>query len=104
MFKQMFSTKKSKWDSYKKECIDRMDELSEVFSGTKPLTRVEKNGMYSNVLLYLFVYNYIIIIIIKICMTLICFIYPVLVILLFFVWSIGKGLLTYKRSWMGRSY
>lgn len=40
----MLESKKDKWNSYKKECIERMDELGEVFSGTKPLTRVEKNG------------------------------------------------------------
>eukprot|EP00111_Clytia_hemisphaerica_P004569 TCONS_00013127-protein len=43
MFKKMLGSKKDNWNSYKKECIERMDELSEVFSGTKPLTRVEKN-------------------------------------------------------------
>ena len=41
----MLASKEDKWDSYKKECIERMEELSEVFLGTKPLTRVEKNGM-----------------------------------------------------------
>ena len=44
MFKKMLSSKKDNWNLYKKECIERMEELSEVFSGTKPLTRVEKNG------------------------------------------------------------
>ncbi|XP_057313652.1 WASH complex subunit 5-like [Hydractinia symbiolongicarpus] len=43
MFKQMLTSKKDKWDLYKNECVGRMDELGEVFSGTKPLTRVEKN-------------------------------------------------------------
>ena len=33
-----------KWEAYKKEGSERMTELGEVFSGTKPLTRVEKNG------------------------------------------------------------
>ena len=45
MFKHMLSQKESEWDKHKKEGIDRMDELSEVFSGTKPLTRIQKNGM-----------------------------------------------------------
>jgi hypothetical protein len=36
--------KQSKWEKYKKEGVERMMELSEVFSGIKPLTRVEKNG------------------------------------------------------------
>lgn len=44
MFKKMLREKESKWETYKKEGIDRMNELAEVFSGTKPLTRVEKNG------------------------------------------------------------
>jgi WASH complex subunit strumpellin len=38
--------KQNKWEKYKKEGVERMMELSEVFSGTKPLTRVEKNGKY----------------------------------------------------------
>lgn len=44
MFKQMLSEKQIKWESYKKEGSERMTELAEVFSGIKPLTRVEKNG------------------------------------------------------------
>ncbi|KAJ3597772.1 hypothetical protein NHX12_001289 [Muraenolepis orangiensis] len=43
MFKQMLSEKQIKWESYKKEGSERMMELAEVFSGVKPLTRVEKN-------------------------------------------------------------
>uniref|UniRef100_A0A669C060 WASH complex subunit 5 n=1 Tax=Oreochromis niloticus TaxID=8128 RepID=A0A669C060_ORENI len=43
MFKQMLSEKQIKWESYKKEGSERMTELAEVFSGVKPLTRVEKN-------------------------------------------------------------
>uniref|UniRef100_A0A8C6KPK3 WASH complex subunit 5 n=1 Tax=Nothobranchius furzeri TaxID=105023 RepID=A0A8C6KPK3_NOTFU len=43
MFKQMLSEKQLKWESYKKEGSERMTELAEVFSGVKPLTRVEKN-------------------------------------------------------------
>lgn len=39
----MFSEKEDKWNLYKREGTERMTELSEVFSGTKPLTRVEKN-------------------------------------------------------------
>lgn len=42
----MMSEKQDKWEYYKKEGSERMQELSEVFSGTKPLTRVEKNGMF----------------------------------------------------------
>ena len=44
MFKQMLSEKQNKWEMYKKEGSERIQELSDVFSGTKPLTRVEKNG------------------------------------------------------------
>uniref|UniRef100_A0A671MCB3 WASH complex subunit 5 n=1 Tax=Sinocyclocheilus anshuiensis TaxID=1608454 RepID=A0A671MCB3_9TELE len=43
MFKQMLAEKQLKWESYKKEGSERMMELAEVFSGVKPLTRVEKN-------------------------------------------------------------
>ncbi|XP_053393927.1 WASH complex subunit 5-like isoform X1 [Mercenaria mercenaria] len=43
MFKQMLEEKKNKWEVYKKEGTERIQELSDVFSGTKPLTRVEKN-------------------------------------------------------------
>ena len=39
----MLSEKELKWEQYKKEGSERMQELSEVYSGTKPLTRVEKN-------------------------------------------------------------
>lgn len=46
MFKQMLAEKQDKWETYKKEARERMEELSEVFSGTKPLTRVEKNGVW----------------------------------------------------------
>ncbi|XP_053415600.1 WASH complex subunit 5 isoform X2 [Nycticebus coucang] len=43
MFKQMLSEKQTKWEYYKKEGSERMTELADVFSGVKPLTRVEKN-------------------------------------------------------------
>ncbi|XP_031215523.1 WASH complex subunit 5 isoform X2 [Mastomys coucha] len=43
MFKQMLSEKQSKWEHYKKEGSERVTELADVFSGVKPLTRVEKN-------------------------------------------------------------
>lgn len=41
----MLGEKEIKWEQYKKEGAERMQELSEVYSGTKPLTRVEKNGI-----------------------------------------------------------
>lgn len=40
----MLLEKQTKWEGYKKEGSERMQELSEVFSGMKPLTRIEKNG------------------------------------------------------------
>ena len=40
----MLGEKQDKWEIYKKEGSERIQELSDVFSGTKPLTRVEKNG------------------------------------------------------------
>lgn len=43
MFKHMLNEKQNKWEEHKKEGSERMQELGEVFSGTKPLTRVEKN-------------------------------------------------------------
>lgn len=43
MFKKLLVEKQEKWEAYKKEGSERMTELGEVFSGTKPLTRVEKN-------------------------------------------------------------
>ena len=46
MFRKMLDEKKDKWELQKKDGIERMQELSDVFSGTKPLTRVEKNGVY----------------------------------------------------------
>lgn len=44
MFKQMLAQKQSQWEKHKVEGVERMDELSEVFSGIKPLTRIQKNG------------------------------------------------------------
>ena len=43
MFQKMLDDKKSKWEDHKKEGYERMQELSDVFSGNKPLTRVERN-------------------------------------------------------------
>ena len=55
MFRKMLDEKKQKWEAHQKEGIERMTELSEVFSGTKPLTRVEKNGMLDP--LYILIYK-----------------------------------------------
>ncbi|UYV65164.1 KIAA0196 [Cordylochernes scorpioides] len=43
IFKHLLSEKETRWLQYKKESYERMAELAEVFSGTKPLTRVDKN-------------------------------------------------------------
>jgi len=40
----MLDEKKVKWELNKTEGRERIEELGDVFSGTKPLTRVEKNG------------------------------------------------------------
>lgn len=44
LFQHLLSVKHDKWSSLKKESTERLAELSEVYSGTKPLTRVEKNA------------------------------------------------------------
>lgn len=43
LFQHLLSAKQEKWNGHKKESTERLTELSEVYSGTKPLTRVEKN-------------------------------------------------------------
>lgn len=43
LFKKLLTDKEINWEKFKTECVDRMNELSDVFSGTKPLTRIEKN-------------------------------------------------------------
>lgn len=42
LFKHLLSKKQKKWEDCKKECVERMVELSEAFSGSKQLSRVEK--------------------------------------------------------------
>ncbi|KAF4520181.1 hypothetical protein B566_EDAN003893 [Ephemera danica] len=39
----LLNQKEEKWKKFRQESVERMQELSEVFSGSKPLTRVEKN-------------------------------------------------------------
>ena len=43
MFSKMLDEKQEKWDALRHEGSDRMSELSDVFGGNTPLTRVEKN-------------------------------------------------------------
>lgn len=44
MYRQLLNDKQEKWNFCKKESFERISELAEVFSGNKPLTRVEKNS------------------------------------------------------------
>jgi WASH complex subunit strumpellin len=43
IYSKMIEQKQTQWESLKKEAAERTKELSEVFSGTKPLTRIAKN-------------------------------------------------------------
>lgn len=43
IYRKMVEDKQVQWESLKKEAKERTQELSEVFSGTKPLTRIAKN-------------------------------------------------------------
>ena len=43
VFQELLKTKEDRWQRCMHETADRMDELSEYFSGEKPLTRVERN-------------------------------------------------------------
>ena len=43
ILERLLNDKVNRWTAGKKECVERMVELAEVFSGTKPLTRVERN-------------------------------------------------------------
>ncbi|RWS06411.1 WASH complex subunit strumpellin-like protein, partial [Dinothrombium tinctorium] len=48
IYKKLLSEKQSKWEKFKKESSERVNELAEVFSGSKPLTRIEKNSSLQN--------------------------------------------------------
>ena len=43
MFQKMLAGKQTKWDKLRHEGSDRMNELSDVFGGNTPLSRVQKN-------------------------------------------------------------
>ena len=43
MFKCLLDNKAEKWNSCQKETAERLLELADVFSGSKPLARVSKN-------------------------------------------------------------
>jgi len=53
----MLDEKKVKWGENKKEGKERIEELSEVFSGTKPLTRVEKNGKNNILMQFSYIFD-----------------------------------------------
>ena len=40
----LLTEKFDRWTANRKEAVERLVELADVFSGTMPLTRVEKNG------------------------------------------------------------
>lgn len=44
MLKSMLANRDAKWKESKSDVVKRLVELSDVFSGTIPLTRIEKNG------------------------------------------------------------
>jgi WASH complex subunit strumpellin len=43
IYRRMIDQKQVQWESLQKEAKERTEELSEVFSGNKPLTRIAKN-------------------------------------------------------------
>jgi hypothetical protein len=43
------SEKRQRWVEYQNEAKERINELAEVFSGSKPLSRIEKNGIFLSV-------------------------------------------------------
>src|SRR5699024_8831634 len=43
IYKQLLNDRYANLNSYKKECYDRIVELADVFSGNKPLNRLEPN-------------------------------------------------------------
>ena len=53
IYQQLLRNKETKWEAFRSESRERMLELADVFSGTKPLTRIEKNAnlqhMFTNV-------------------------------------------------------
>lgn len=45
-FRKLLQEKRNTWSLTKQECIEMLNELADVFSGNKPLTRIEKNGNF----------------------------------------------------------
>lgn len=48
MIKHLLSEREARYTEYKKECEERIQDLSTVFSGTQPLMKIEKNDSLSN--------------------------------------------------------
>ena len=48
MFRHLLTEKRANWLKCRGKCVECLTELADVFSGTKPLARVDKNGMISN--------------------------------------------------------
>lgn len=46
-FREMLNDRQKECIALRKDISERMNELAEVFSGSKPLSRVPKNGKYS---------------------------------------------------------
>ena len=46
LLRKMLDQRVQRWEEFKKECEERLVELSDVYSGRKPLMRIEKNGAY----------------------------------------------------------
>lgn len=44
MFVQLLEKKETRWLKRKDDCVQRMNELSEIFSGLTTMSRVKKNG------------------------------------------------------------
>lgn len=53
---QLLSEKINRWNKDKREAVERMHELAEAFSGTKPLTRVDRNGVFVAVCNHIFTF------------------------------------------------
>ncbi|XP_065218583.1 WASH complex subunit 5 [Planococcus citri] len=43
LIRHLIDQKEPKWNEWKNECVQRMEDLSDAFSGEKPLTRIPKN-------------------------------------------------------------
>ena len=44
LYQMMLDQREKRWTSYKQDCRDRLMELSEVYAGGQPLSRIKKNS------------------------------------------------------------